>query len=230
MYETFQVGGRAVTLPVKRPFSHSRHKGDGTTETFNLGFEGVAGRKWLDEDHIFIFQRVTDPSDGAYDQWDLLPPPYDISGEQVTLPSAPPVPDDDMPNIMIRRIVPKEVPWNWQYADSIFSKDNINDAFLYQQYYMHELQDGFMANDIESVLDWGNNPAGTVGIRQIRSWTYIMPAEGNTIPLGVPAKGVVIACQGVSQCGELAYELEGSNVVLAEDVDQGTEVAVTMLW
>lgn len=119
-------------------FSYSEATGDGVTTTFPFSFVG-SGVGYIREEDIHVFLR---DSNGEYTE-DVN---FTLSGtNQVQMAVPPPAPavGDTYPNIMIRRIVPKDKPYSDFTRGNNFGQSQLNNTALQQLYALHEFIDGF---------------------------------------------------------------------------------------
>lgn len=113
-------------------FSYSEATGDGSTTVFPFSFSG-GGLGYIRTTDIHVLVDGVEIVD------------FILSGtNQVQLAVAPAIPADGLPNIMIRRIVPKEVPYADFTRGNNFGQSQINNTALQQLYALHEFLDGFL--------------------------------------------------------------------------------------
>lgn len=111
-------------------FSYSEATGDGHTKVFPFSFSGN-GKGYIREEDIHVY----------VDSVEVFG--FSLSGvSQIQLLQAPP--RSDSPNVMIRRIVPKDVPYADFTRGNNFGQDQLNNSALQQLYALHEFLDGFL--------------------------------------------------------------------------------------
>lgn len=110
-------------------FSYTRDVGDGSKTIFTMSFAGQ-DEGYLSSTNIQVF--VND-----------VPVPFTLNvtdPNKVYLQTAPAVGAD----VLIRRIMPKNVPYSDFKNGNPFSQDTLNKSFLQQLYVTQELLDGFL--------------------------------------------------------------------------------------
>jgi hypothetical protein len=127
-------------------------QGDGVTLTFPFSFVGITGPDsrigYLRDSDVTVWIRNSDESSEDYNKYvqytgELTFP----SPNMVTLEDAPETPLDNLPNVRVRRIMPKNTPYFQTPSDSIFESDLLNYSFLQQLYAFHETLDGFIPSE-----------------------------------------------------------------------------------
>ena len=127
-------------------YSFSNATGDGVEVTFLFSFVGD-GKAYLREEDIHAFVRDADPASPTYNQVTELLEEYQFPTENsITLETVVPTPLDGVPNIIIRRIMPKDLPYADASTDAIFRKEVLNNSFLQSLYVVHEALDGFIGS------------------------------------------------------------------------------------
>lgn len=112
-------------------YSYHQETGDGVKTVFNFSFAGEDEGYLRDSDIVVTVDDVIVGFTIDY-----------VSPNQVILDSAP----ADGAVILIRRVMPKEVPFsNWQRGND-FSNQMVNNNFLQMQYTLHEILDGYLGD------------------------------------------------------------------------------------
>lgn len=120
-------------------FSYDVKTSDGETPVYSFRFVGV-GKGYIKDSDVVVEVRPNGTIDWNPTNMFVL----ETSNSIRFTGTIPPAPDDDKPNIRIRRVMPKDhtyADWNTgqNYTDYL-----INNSFLQQLYTMHEALDGFM--------------------------------------------------------------------------------------
>ena len=108
-------------------FSYVKRSGNGTQKAFTFSFTGQDEGYFRDEDLVVIV-------DGALASFSLT------STNTLELSVAPPVGED---NVVIRRVMPKDVPYADFKRGNNFGQEVLNNSFLQLLYIVHESLDGF---------------------------------------------------------------------------------------
>lgn len=112
-------------------FSYVERSGNGTQKAFTFSFEGQ-DEGYIREEDLQVLV------DGAPASFTLT------SSNTLTLTIAPPSGDG---NILIRRVMPKDVPYADFKRGNNFGQEVLNNSFLQLLYLLHELLDGFLPED-----------------------------------------------------------------------------------
>ena len=134
-------------------FSYSEATGDGSTKVFPFSFSGSGiGYIRAEDIHVLV--------DGVETENFTFP-----GSNQIQLAVAPAAPVDGLPNIMIRRIVPKDVPYADFTRGNNFGQDQLNNTALQQLYALHEFLDGFLPDGyfVKSDMDMKGNRITNIG-------------------------------------------------------------------
>lgn len=110
-------------------FTFTTHVGDGTTKVFTFSFAGQ-DTGYIDESNLAVFV-------------DDLAKPFTVNRSdpnKVYLTDAP----ASGAKVIVRRIMPKNVPYTDFKRGNAFSQDNLNRSFLQQLYVTQEMLDGFL--------------------------------------------------------------------------------------
>lgn len=121
-------------------FSYTRDKGDGVKTVFTMSFAGQ-DEGYLSTSNIHVYVNNIEA-------------PFTINASdpnKVYLASAPPVGAD----VLIRRIMPKGVPYSDFKNGNPFSQDTLNNTQLQQLYVTQELLDGFLPDGFYFKQDVG---------------------------------------------------------------------------
>jgi len=108
-------------------FSYVKRSGNGTQKAFTFSFKGQDEGYFRDEDLVVVV-------DGALASFSLT------SSNTLELSVAPPVGED---NVLIRRAMPKDVPYADFKRGNNFGQEVLNNSFLQLLYIVHEILDGF---------------------------------------------------------------------------------------
>lgn len=130
-------------------FSYTEQTGDGVTTVFPFTFSG-AGIGYIRESDIVVLVNGAETVD------------FTFSGSnQIQFNSAPPAPVAPWvgPNIMIRRVVPKDRPYADFSRGNNFGQDQMNYTVLQQLYALHEFLDGFLPDGyfVKGDMDFKGN-------------------------------------------------------------------------
>lgn len=110
-------------------FTFTTHVGDGSTTAFTFSFAGQ-DTGYIDSSNLAVFV-------------DTVPVSFTVNRSdpnKVYLTTAPAVGTQ----VLIRRIMPKNVPYTDFKRGNAFSQDNLNRSFLQQLYVTQEMLDGFL--------------------------------------------------------------------------------------
>lgn len=134
-------------------FSYSEATGDGVTTVFPFAFSGSGSGYIRPEDiHVYIAGVETFA--------------FTLSGaNQIQMVAAPPAPLESVSNILIRRIVPKDVPYSDFTRGNNFGPTQLNNTALQQLYALHEFLDGFLPAGyyVKGVMDMKGNRVLNLG-------------------------------------------------------------------
>ena len=108
-------------------FSYVKRSGNGTQKAFTFSFTGQDEGYFRDEDLVVVV-------DGALASFSLT------SSNTLELSVAPPAGED---NVLIRRVMPKDVPYADFKRGNNFGQEVLNNSFLQLLYIVHESLDGF---------------------------------------------------------------------------------------
>jgi hypothetical protein len=108
-------------------FSYVKRSGNGTQKAFTFSFTGQDDGYFRDEDLVVVV-------DGALAPFSLT------SSNTLELSVAPPAGED---NVLIRRVMPKDVPYADFKRGNNFGQEVLNNSFLQLLYIVHESLDGF---------------------------------------------------------------------------------------
>jgi hypothetical protein len=108
-------------------FSYVKRSGNGTQKAFTFSFTGQDEGYFRDEDLVVVV-------DGALASFSLT------SSNTLELSVAPPAGED---NVLIRRVMPKDVPYADFKRGNNFGQEVLNSSFLQLLYIVHESLDGF---------------------------------------------------------------------------------------
>lgn len=110
-------------------FTFTIHTGDGVTTAFTFSFAGQ-DTGYIDDSNLAVFV-------------DGVPAAFTVirsDPNKVHMSVAPPLGSQ----VLIRRIMPKNVPYTDFKRGNAFSQDNLNRSFLQQLYVTQEMLDGFL--------------------------------------------------------------------------------------
>jgi len=110
-------------------FSYVKRSGNGTQKAFTFSFTGQDEGYFRDEDLVVVV-------DGALASFSLT------SSNTLELSVAPPAGED---NVLIRRVMPKDVPYADFKRGNNFGQEVLNNSFLQLLYIVHESLDGFFS-------------------------------------------------------------------------------------
>ena len=108
-------------------FSYVKRSGNGTQKAFTFSFTGQDEGYFRDEDLVVVV-------DGELASFSLT------SSNTLELSVAPPAGED---NVLIRRVMPKDVPYANFKRGNNFGQEVLNNSFLQLLYIVHESLDGF---------------------------------------------------------------------------------------
>ena len=108
-------------------FSYVKRSGNGTQKAFTFSFTGQDEGYFRDEDLVVVV-------DGELASFSLT------SSNTLELSVAPPAGED---NVLIRRVMPKDVPYADFKRGNNFGQEVLNNSFLQLLYIVHESLDGF---------------------------------------------------------------------------------------
>lgn len=128
-------------------FSFSTESGDGVQVSFTFAFVGYEPG-YIRESDVRVFVRDSDPASPTYNESTELIETYAFpSPNVVTVQTVIGAPLDASPNIIIRRIMPKEEIYADIDSDAVFRKKSLNNSFIQMLYTQHEVLDGFIGVD-----------------------------------------------------------------------------------
>lgn len=120
--------------------------GDGVKTVFPFAFTGP-DKGYIRKADVHVYVDSVETTDFTF-----------VSDNSVQLGAAPAAPSDGEPNVLIRRIMPKDLPYSDFARGNNFGKNNVNYSFLQQLYLMHEVLDGFLETiQFQQILDMGGH-------------------------------------------------------------------------
>jgi len=135
-------------------FSYQEQTGDGVTTVFPFSFTG-ADIGYIREDDIHVYVDKVETNDFTFSgsnqvQFNVPPPAPVVAG---------------VPNIMIRRIMPKTAPYADFSRGNNFGQEQMNYTVLQQLYAHHEFLDGFLPEGyfVKGDMDFKGNRVINIG-------------------------------------------------------------------
>lgn len=209
-------------------FSYQEQTGDGVTTVFPFNFTGP-GNGYIRESDVHVF--IKDELGELVETMD-----FTFTGpNQLQMNVPPPASADEFPNIMIRRIMPKDAPYADFSRGNNFGQDQMNYAMLQQLYAHHEFLDGFLPEGyfVKGDMDFKGNRIINLGEPELPgdavplSFISSMPGDIEALKAGLREAPYVFASNHTTL--DAANSIAVSrNVGLVIDAHREVTIAATI--